>query len=395
MPFDVLMKTVLTILLLVALSACEFESETSFENSDESQSLRQLLKLPDHMPTPYAPEYNPLTQEKITLGRFLFYDERLSANETQSCASCHEQSMAFADGLKAPKGSTGHQLVRNSQGLANVLYHTNFTWSNDTFVDLEDQLNVPIRADNPIELGVTDAVLSEVLARFEVDEQYQTLFAEAFPESDSSVSMNKVIFAIASFVRSMISADSPYDRYLQGDKTALTEQQIRGFQLFNGEKFECFHCHGGINFSLSYRDANTALDAIQFPFFNNGLYNLGGDGSYPGSDQGLFDLTLNAADKGFFRPPSLRNIALTAPYMHDGSIGTLREVIEHYARGGSLTKGGANSGDGNLSPLKSGLIRPFETTEEEIDAVIAFLESLTDQTFITDPRFSNPFEVQE
>lgn len=377
---------------LFVLTACEFESNTKVSVSSVQQPVRELLDLPDHMPTPAIPEFNPLTPEKITLGRFLFYDDRLSANQTQSCASCHEQGLAFADAVAQPLGSTGHQLVRNSQGLANIAYNSTLTWSNDTFFELEDQLNVPIRADNPIELGVTDAVLDEVLQRFSDDEDYQRMFSNAFPESDSDVSMNKIIFSLASFVRSMISANSPYDQYLAGDKSALTAQQIEGFQLFNGEKFECFHCHSGINFSSSYKDANTALDAIQFPFFNNGLYNVGGDGSYPSDDQGLYDLSLNPSDKGFFRPQSLRNVAITPPYMHDGSLATLRDVIEHYARGGTLTESGINTGDGRLSPLKSGLVQGFDTTDEEIDAVIAFLESLTDQDFITNPKFSNPFE---
>lgn len=375
----------------MALMGCELESGTEVENSSGDLSVREILQLPEHMPTPAIPEFNPLTNAKIQLGRFLFYDTQLSANQTQSCASCHEQSRAFADGVAQPVGSTGHQLVRNSQGLANVVYHSTFTWSNDTFLELEDQLNVPIRADNPIELGVTDTKLEEVLARFEQDPEYAKMFAVAFPDSQSNVTMNKIIFSLASFVRSMISASSPYDQYLAGDKTALSDQQIKGFQLFNGEKFECFHCHSGINFSSSYRDANTASDAIQFPFFNNGLYNVGGDGSYPSEDQGLYDLSLNPADKGFFRPQSLRNIELTAPYMHDGSIATLREVIEHYARGGRLTESGVNSGDGRLSPLKSGLVQGFDATEQEINAVIAFLESLTDEEFITSSKFSNPF----
>ncbi|NVK23504.1 MAG: di-heme enzyme [Gammaproteobacteria bacterium] len=389
------MQTTYFFLSLLLLTGCDFESQTTIEISTEQQSVRELLELPAHMPTPAIPEFNPLTAEKITLGRFLFYDTRLSANQQQSCASCHEQGRAFADAVAQPLGSTGHQLVRNSQGLANIAYHSTLTWSNDTFFELEDQLNVPIRADNPIELGVTDAFLEEVLLRFSSDDDYQQLFTAAFPNSENDdVSMNKIIFALASFVRSMISASSPYDQYLAGDKSALTAQQIRGFQLFNGEKFECFHCHSGINFSSSYKDANTATDAIQFPFFNNGLYNVGGDGSYPSDDQGLYDLTLNPADKGFFRPQGLRNVAITPPYMHDGSIATLREVIEHYARGGSNTVSGVNAGDGALSPLKSGLVQGFDTTDEEIEAVIAFLESLTDQQFITDPKFSNPFEPQ-
>lgn len=398
----VLMVRLFTIIsLLLILTACDFESESTFSNTEEAVSTRTLLALPDHMPLPAIPEFNPLTEEKITLGRFLFYDTKLSANQTQSCASCHEQGRAFADGVTAPIGSCGHQLVRNSQGLGNVVYHSTFTWSNNGFLELEEQLNVPIRADNPIELGVTDAVLPDVLERFEQSPMYLAMFQAAFPETPSNLSeetgqvtMNKIIFALASFVRSMISASSPYDNYILGDKTALTQQQITGSQLFNGEKFECFHCHSGVNFSSSYRDANTALDAVQFPFFNNGLYNVGGDGSYPEQDQGLYDVTLNPLHKGLFRPQSLRNIAVTAPYMHDGSISSLREVILHYARGGTNTQMGKNAGDGKLSPLKSGLIQGFDATEEEIDAVIAFLHSLTDEKFITNPRFSNPFNEQ-
>ncbi len=381
----------LTLFVIASTLVACGQSSTMIAESGQQQSLREMLALPDHMPVPHVPDFNPLTPEKIKLGRFLFYDTRLSANETQSCSSCHLQELAFADGVETPFGSTGHALVRNSQGLANVVYHTTFTWSNDGFLELEDQLNVPIRAENPIELGVTDAFVDEVLSRFDDDAMYVEMFREAFPESNSGASINKIIFALASFVRTMISAGSPYDRYLMGDRSALTERQIKGFQLFNGEKFECFHCHGGINFSVSYRDANTSFDTIQFPFFNNGLYNVDGNGGYPVEDQGLYDLTHDPADKGLFRPQNLRNIALTGPYMHDGSIATLREVIEHYARGGRLLELGPNAGDGNLSPLKSGLIRQFDATEEEIEAVIAFLHALTDNEFVTNPKFSNPF----
>ncbi|MBU3003531.1 MbnH family di-heme enzyme [Paraglaciecola arctica] len=386
------MKFIVVSCCLALLMGCNQSSVTTVEESSEQKNIRDLLELPAHISTPAIPEYNPLTEQKIKLGRFLFYEKDLSANQTQSCSSCHFQELAFSDGVATPFGSTGHQLTRNSQGLANVVYHSTFTWSNNGFLELEDQLNVPIRADNPIELGVTDSNIEEVLARFDNDPDYVAMFAEAFPDSDSGASINKIIFSLASFLRTMISANSAYDQYLLGDTAALTEQQKLGFSLFNGEKFECFHCHTGNNFSVSYRDSNTTEDTIQYPFFNNGLYNVDGQGSYPSEDQGLYDLTLDPADRGMFRPQSLRNIELTAPYMHDGSIATLREVIEHYARGGRLIENGPNAGDGNLSPLKSGLILPFETTDEEIDAVIAFLESLTDYEFINNPKFSDPFE---
>ncbi|WP_339725044.1 MbnH family di-heme enzyme [uncultured Paraglaciecola sp.] len=386
------MKFIAVCLVMGILMGCNQSSSTTVEESTQQQSLRDLLELPAHMAVPSIPDFNPLTAEKIQLGRFLFYDPKLSANQTQSCSSCHEQILAFSDAVERPFGSTGHQLVRNSQGLANVVYHSTFTWSNNGFLELEEQLNVPIRSDNPIELGVTDSNIEEVLARFDADASYVDMFAAAFPESESGASINKIIFALASFVRSMISAGSAYDQYLLGDTSALTEQQKLGFSLFNGEKFECFHCHTGSNFSVSYRDSNTTEDTIQYPFFNNGLYNVDGEGSYPAADQGLYELTLDLADRGLFRPQSLRNIELTAPYMHDGSIATLREVIEHYARGGRLIESGENAGDGNLSPLKSGLIKTFVATDDEIDAVIAFLESLTDYEFINNPKFSDPFK---
>ena len=352
--------------------------------------LRALLRVPDHMELPAIPAFNPPTREKIELGRHLFYDERLSANQTQSCAGCHLQSLAFSDGLRTPTGSTGDVLVRNSPGLANVAYHSTLTWANDGLRTLEDQLEIPILSDNPIELGVTDGVRDEVLARFDADPEYARMLAAAFPESPAGTTLNKVIFALASFCRSLISGASPYDRHLAGDPSALTEQQRRGLALFNGEKFECFHCHAGVLLSTSYRDENTDDDELRTPFFNNGLYNVDGAGGYPPFDQGLYDLTLDPADRGLFRPASLRNVALTAPYMHDGSIATLRDVIRHYAAGGRRIESGPFAGDGRLSPLKSGLVRGFDATEEEIDAVLSLFEAFTDRQFLEDPAFSDP-----
>ncbi len=354
-------------------------------------SVRSVLKLPQHLAAPAIPDYNPLTAEKIELGRHLFYDTRLSANQTQSCASCHDQRLAFSDGLATAVGSTGQVHPRNSQGLANVAYVTTLTWGNNVLLELEDQIRVPILSDNPIELGVTDGVRDEVVARFASDPLYQELFARAFPDGDGSVTLNRIVFVLASFCRALISGNSAYDRYYLGDRQALTEQQVRGLRLFNSEKFECFHCHSGVNFTISYKDHLTTPDTITYPFFNNGLYNLGGDGSYPPGNQGIYELTQNPRHHGFFRPQSLRNVALTAPYMHDGSIATLREVVEHYARGGRLVTSGPYAGDGAQNPLKSGLIRGFDATDAEIDDVVAFLESLTDNSFITNPAFSNPF----
>ncbi|MFN8391824.1 MAG: di-heme enzyme [Bdellovibrionota bacterium] len=342
------------------------------------------------MAVPAIPDFNPPTAEKIELGRYLFYDKRLSANEMQSCASCHQQSLAFTDGRVRSVGSTGQVHRRNAQALGNAVYHATLTWSNKSFLWLEDQIEIPLLSDNPIELGVTDSERATVIARFSSDESYRSLFAAAY-DGSNEVTVNKIIFALASFCRTLISGNSSYDRFLRGDDSALTEQQKRGFALFNGERFECFHCHSGINFSSSYRDSNSDPIAFARPFFNNGLYNVGGNGSYPLTDQGLYDLTLDPNDRGLFRPQSLRNVELTAPYMHDGSIATLRDVVEHYARGGRIISEGPNAGDGRLSPLKSGLIRGFQASEEEKEDVVAFLRSLTDWDFVSEPRHSNPF----
>jgi cytochrome c peroxidase len=377
-----------------ALAAAALACGDSSVGPSPPDGVRELLRLPEHFAEPAIPEYNPLTAEKIALGRRLFYDTRLSGNQTQSCASCHQQRLAFTDSLAVPRGSTGHALLRNSQGLANVAYFSTLTWGNNVLLTLEDQILVPLQSDNPIELGIVDGNRAEVLARLDADSTYRELFALAFPDSPPGATINQIRFALASFCRTLISGDSPYDRYYRGDHSALTAGQVRGLKLFNSERMECFHCHSGINLSTSYHDATTTAGTITFPFFNNGLYNVGGDGSYPEGNQGLYELTHDPKDRGRFRPQGLRNVAVTAPYMHDGSIATLRDVVRHYARGGRAVLSGPYAGDGSLSPLKSGLVRGFSLTEAEMDDVIAFLESLTDSTFLTDPRFSDPFAAE-
>ena len=356
----------------------------------DEATLREVLAVPEDMEVPHVPTYNVPTREKIELGRRLFYDNRLSGNQTQACATCHLQHRAFADEAKTPEGSTGDVLSRNSPGLQNAVFHATLTWSHDALLELEDQLLIPIRGDNPVELGVSDGLVEEVLARFDDDADYHERFARAFPGAESGATIQKIVFSLASFCRALLGSDSPYDRYRRGDKSALSDSARRGLGLFNGERFECFHCHAGANLTVSYRDLESRSDTLRYPFFNNGLYNVGGDGSYPAHDQGLYDLTFDRGDRGLFRPQSLRNVALTAPYMHDGSLATLRDVVEHYARGGTVTETGPFAGDGRVNPLKSGLVRGFVATEEEIDDLVAFLESLTDQSFIDNTAFTNP-----
>lgn len=345
--------------------------------------------LPAGFPVPYVPEDNPMTEAKVELGRYLFYDTRLSGNNTMACVSCHHQDLAFSDGLAVPVGSTGESHVRNSQTLTNVAYNATFTWGNPVLTEVEQQVLIPLFGEFPVEMGVTGNE-DEVLARLQDDALYQALFSAAYPDQDDPITFHHIVQALSSFVRSMISGDSPYDRFVyQGDYEALSASALRGMDLFLSEKFECHHCHGGFNFTLSTLHAATAFP--ERPFFNTGLYNVGGTGAYPRGNTGAFEITGQPQDMGRFRPPTLRNVALTAPYMHDGSIATLEEVIQFYADGGRLIESGDHAGDGRVNPHKSGFVPGFEITDQEMADLIAFLHSLTDETFITDPAFSDPF----
>jgi cytochrome c peroxidase len=347
------------------------------------------FSLPKGFPTPTVPANNPLTKEKVALGRHLFYDKRLSGNGTLSCAGCHEQARAFTDGRPVGIGSTGQVHRRNSQTLANVAYAATMTWANPVLTTLEEQARVPMFGIDPIvELGIRGKE-DEVLAALRAEEKYSALFPAAFPGQADPVTLDNVVRALASFQRTLISGRSAFDRYrYDGDANALTAEQKRGMELFGSETLECFHCHGGFNFT----------DAVAFEgvpverrFHNTGLYNIGGAGAFPPGNQGLIDFTGVASDMGKFKAPTLRNIEKTAPYMHDGSIATLDEVLDHYAAGGRTITSGPYAGVGKSNPFKSGFIVSFTISPEDKAAVIAFLRSLTDEAFLTDPSLSNPW----
>ncbi|MEM1414527.1 MAG: MbnH family di-heme enzyme [Myxococcota bacterium] len=344
--------------------------------------------LPAGFPEPRVPEDNPMSEAKVELGRHLFYDTRLSGNETQSCASCHVQSLAFTDGRPLGVGSTGEVHPRSSMSLANVGYSATLNWANPLIRDLEPQALGPLFGETPVELGMAGRE-DELLARLAAEPVYQALFPEAFPDAAEPVSLAHVLDALASFQRTLISGRSPYDRYLQGDQSAISESAKRGETLFFGEDAECFHCHGGFTLSASVDHAGQVFQTESFQ--NNGLYDVDGRGAYPSPNFGLFEFTENLRDMGRFKPPSLRNVAVTAPYMHDGSIATLEEVIAHYAAGGRNVTEGENIGDGRLSPNKSIFVNGFMPTPQRIGDLIAFLESLTDEEFLTNPAFSNPW----
>lgn len=337
--------------------------------------------LPPGFPLPHVPPDNPMTVEKVELGRHLFYDPRLSGNQTQSCGSCHQQALAFTDGLGRAVGSTGELHPRGSMGLANVAYASTLNWAQPLHVTLEQQALGPLLGTFPIvELGM-EGREQELLARLRSDPLYVRLFAEAFPDAQDPFTLTHLTRALASFQRSLISCNSPYDRAVhRNEPDALSEAARRGMALFFSERLECFHCHEGFNFSAATRTSRSP--SIVQAFFNTGLYDVDGAGAYPAHNTGLHEITGDPRDMGRFKPPSLRNVAVTAPYMHDGSLETLEEVLRvHYAAGGRHPQ----------SPLKNGFMVGFELTPQELDDVIAFLHSLTDTGFLSDPAHADPF----
>jgi len=377
-----------TLVLVLASGACNDVVEpTPGEPAFE-------WNLPTGFPTPRVPEGDPMTEEKVALGRHLFYDERLSGNETMSCASCHQQALAFTDGMPLAVGSTGDVLPRSSMSLANVAYQPVLTWGNITQTALTTQMHVPLFADAPVELGL-GGMEDELLDRLRGDATYQSLFDEAYPDETDPFTVDNVTRAIAAFERTLISGDSPADRFRQGNVNALSASARAGRDLFLSDSVGCFKCHSGHNqvfFTSNFDFEGRSLPHIQFD--NTGLYNLtvnGEDGWYPTPNTGLYEITGNPPDMGKFKVPTLRNVAQTAPYMHDGSIATLDEVIDHYAAGGRTIDSGPNAGVGSANPHKSRLVKGFSITAGQRQALLEYLGALTDETFLTDSRFSNPW----
>jgi cytochrome c peroxidase len=344
--------------------------------------------LPPGLPKPVVPADNPMTAEKVELGRHLFYEKRLSITGKHSCASCHEQKLAFTDGKPVGIGATGEPHPRNSMSLTNIAYSSVLTWANPLMTELETQALVPLFGEHPIELGMVGKE-DHILAMLRQDPTYQTLFAAAFGNDDRAINLSNLMKALASFQRSLVSFNSPYDRYrFGGDKDAISAAAKRGERLFHSERLECFHCHGGFNFSDSIKHERLAFTEIAF--HNTGLYNIDGKGAFPPNNTGVYEITQQPSDMGRFKAPTLRNIALTAPYMHDGSVATLEAAIDHYRVGGRTLHNGKYPGVGRENPFKSHFISGFELTEAEKQDLLAFLHSLTDEAFIHNSALSDP-----
>lgn len=293
-----------------------------------------------------APPDNALTEARARLGRRLFFDGRLSRTGEVACASCHRQEHAFADPNAVSTGVAGRVGTRNAPALVNLAWSRRFFWDGRAS-SLEQQAGQPI--ENPLEM---DLPIADAVARVAGDGDYARAFAEAYGDAPTADTLRK---ALASFVRTLVSGDTAYDRHLRGDATAFGDAERRGEALFFSPRTGCFHCH-----------PPQALT-------NDGLFN---DGSYAdGGDPGRQAVTGLAGDLGRFKVPGLRNVAVSAPYMHDGSVATLEDVVDQYDRGGR----GHPSTDPEIAPL--GL-----NAGEKAD-LVAFLRALTDDAFLHDPRF--------
>jgi cytochrome c peroxidase len=337
-------------------------------------------RLPNGYPEPWVPEDNPMSFAKVELGRHLFYDTRLSKDGTVSCATCHQQALAFTDGEAHAVGVTGQAHPRGSMSLVDIAYTSALGWADPGLVRLEDQVAIPMFGTHPVEMGLVDE--ADALARLADEPVYDELFAAAFPDDASPRTMANLAKAIAAFERSIVSRATPFDRwFFDGDQTAVSDAVKRGWELFNFPG-QCTYCH--FNFYFSDSTHFDALPERTIEHHNTALYDLDGNGMCPPGSEGLFAHTGDPADMGKFRSPTLRNIAVTGPYMHDGSLATLDEVLDHYGNGGRTR-----------SPLVDPLMKRFTLTEDERADFIAFLESLTDTELLTDPALGDPWAAAE
>lgn len=307
----------------------------------EDISLVKPFTWPESFPQPEVPTDNQIIASRIALGEKLFYEKALSIDSSLSCSSCHLPQFAFTDGKQFSVGFHGMTGTRNAQGVVNLAWITEFFRDGGSHT-LEMQVQGPVEAENEMAFN-----MSELVERLKNDEVYQQLAKEAYAREFDAWVLTR---ALAAYQRSLVSSNSYYDKWLNGDAIAMTESQIRGKDLFFGNRTQCASCHSGFNFTdNSYR--------------NIGLYK-----EYP--DTGRARITGKPEDSGKFRVPSLRNVELTAPYMHDGSMQTLEEVVRLYERGGELNRN------------RDELIRPIRLTTQEREDLVNFMRALTDTAFV-------------
>lgn len=315
--------------------------------SKEPDAPEPLLSVPPGFPAPVFPADNELTEARFALGKRLFYDVVMSRDSSVSCASCHDPALAFSDKAAFSTGAHRRPGTRNAPTLANVAYQPYYTREGGV-PTLEMQILVPIQEHNEFDFN-----LLLIADRLKQDSTYIRMSREAYGRDPDYYIVTR---SIACFERTLVSGNSRFDQFnFQGKSNALSPAEKRGKDLFYDDKTSCYKCHDGFNFT-------------NYAFENNGLYE-----NYP--DVGRFRLTGDSSDIARFKVPTLRNIALTAPYMHDGSVPALEDIVNHY-----------NSG-GKSHPHKSQYIRPLGLTDREKEDLVAFLHSLTDHQFASNPKF--------
>ena len=382
------LHSVLSILLMLSICACEVERPQidaalalnlpveSYDYISSNRNLNNLenpssLLINEISPNfPNSGEFAPGAtrinievdnNEAATLGRVLFYDAQLSKNNSTACASCHQQGKAFADGLDLSQGFGGKLTSRNSMSFSNLAVNNNFFWDSRQSL-MNDLVTEPVT--NHIEMGMEN--MSELMEKLKKISYYPELFEKAY----GVATIDEVRFsnAISQFLASITSTEATFDRELKNDFEGYNEMQKLGMAIFFSDKAQCASCHSGANFAAD--DSSSGEYAS-----SSGTANIGLDLVY--EDDGK--------NEGQFKIPSLRNIALTAPYMHDGRFNTLREVIDHY-------NNNVKPHDNLDDKLRNGnLTQRLDLNSLEVDALEAFLITLTDEQMITDPKFSNPF----
>lgn len=342
-PFKGFLQQGLLCFFVLALAGCVPEPP---EPSAGSSSYR--IELPPGIPDMPMPEDFRMTSQTVGLGRQLFFDPVLSRDSSISCGSCHHQEIAFADFTRFSEGAQGRMGFRNAPGLFNLAWHDFYNKDGGT-ATIELQMLVPIT-----DHAEMDFSLREAAERLNRHPKYPQAFDAAFGSQE--VTPFTLTRALSAFERSLISFNAPFDRYrYYGETDALTASQVRGKDLFYSSRLKCGNCHS--NFDLR-----------QDSFENNGLYAF-----Y--ADSGRARVTWQAEDHGKFKVPSLRNVALTPPYMHDGSLASLSDVIDHYASGGAQHP--------NQSPFVSG----FSISPQEKADLLNFMEALTDESFLSNPEY--------
>lgn len=332
----------ISFILLLVTAGAQQQLQVNIDHSNEPP-------IPDRFPPVNYPSDNGYTPERWALGKKLFFDPVLSLDSSISCASCHLPEFGFSDNRSLSPGIMNRPGIRNAPSLANVAYHPYFL-REGSVPTLEMQVLVPIQEENEFAHNIVD-----IAAQIMHDSAYVAMSIAAYNRLPDAFTITR---ALATFERTLISGNSRYDQFVTaGITSALNADEQAGMALFFSERLQCGSCHGGFNFT-DYRFANNGLDTAY-------------------SDIGRMRFSGKESDKGLFKVPSLRNVAVTGPYMHDGRIATLEEVVAHYNTGGAA------------HPNKSPILQPLSLSAAEQQELVAFLHTLTDSTFISNPVFQN------